>query len=108
MDSFSPNEIIFSKEQEKNINEYLDFKQLIIDKHKLNTGLQDWIFREEYAIELLTNHFGSINIKGLGLEDMNLAIIASGAILQYLKDTGHEHIDHITSISRIEQDRYKK
>lgn len=106
LDSFSPNEIIFSKEQEKNINEYLDFKQLIIDKHKLNTGLQDWIFREEYAIELLTNHFGSINIKGLGLEDMNLAIIASGAILQYLKDTGHERIDHITSISRIEQDRY--
>lgn len=106
LDSFSPNEIIFSKKQEKNISELLDLKQLIIDKHKLNTGLQDWIFSENYAIELLTNHFGSINIKGLGLEDMDLAIIASGAILQYLKDTGHERIDHITSISRIEQDKY--
>lgn len=106
LDSFSPNEIIFSKTQEKSINNFLNIKQLIVDKRKLNSGLQDWIFRESYAIELLTNHFGSINMKGLGLEDMKLAIIASGAILQYLKDTGHENIDHITSISRIEQDKY--
>ncbi len=98
IDNFSPNELIYSKDQEEHI------KGIIYKKNK--TSLPDWVFKDSYAIDIITKHFDSSNIKGFGLEDMPTAVVASGAILQYLTDTGHQNISHITSLSRIEPEKY--
>ena len=106
LDSFNPNEIIYSKEQEKYILSLIDDKKLNLDRKKINNGLQEWIYKKSNAIEILTKHFGIINIKSLGLEDRLLSLISSGAILQYLNDTGHKNIDHIITLSKLEYDKY--
>ena len=106
IDSFNPNEIIYSKEQEGYILNLIDEKKLNIDKKKIKNGLQDWIYKKSNAIDILTRHFGVLNIKGLGLEDRILSLISSGAVLQYLKDTGHNNIEHITTLFKIEHDKY--
>ena len=106
LDSYNPNEIIYSKEQENYIVALINDKKLNIDKKKINNGLQDWIYKKSNAIEVLTKHFGVINIKSLGLEDRLLSLIASGAILQYLNDTGHKNISHITTLKKLEYDKY--
>ena len=107
LDNFEPNEIIFSKEQEKDIFALIDTKKLLVlDKKKVSAALPDWVFKDKYATDILTTHFGSVNIKGFGLSDMTLATIACGAILQYLKNTGHDHIQHITSLKRLDSDRF--
>ena len=98
IDSFQPSEVIYSKEQEEYINK--------ITCRKSNSGLPDWVFKEQNAVDLITKHFDAMSVRGFGLEMMPLAVIASGAILQYLKDTGHQNLDHINTISRIEQDKY--
>ena len=107
LDSFAPNEIVFSKDQEKDIFALIDTKRLLVlDKKKMSAALPDWVFKDKYATEILTNHFGSVNIKGFGVSDMPLATIACGAILQYLKNTGHDNIQHITSLKRLDGDRF--
>lgn len=106
LDSFNPSEIIYSKEQENYILGLINDKELNIDKKKINNGLQEWIYKKSNAIEILTKHFGIINIKSLGLEDRLLSLISSGAILQYLNDTGHKNIDHITTLSKLEYDKF--
>lgn len=68
--------------------------------------LDDWIFTETSAREKLLKHFETKNLKGFGVEHLKNGIIASGAILQYLDMTQHYQIGHITSLSRIEEDRY--
>ena len=68
--------------------------------------LDDWIFTDTSARERLLKHFETKNLKGFGVEHLKLGIVASGAILQYLDMTQHYQISHITSLSRIEEDRY--
>lgn len=68
--------------------------------------LEDWVFNETSAREKLLKHFETKNLKGFGVENLHNGIIASGAILQYLDMTQHYQIGHITSLSRIEEDRY--
>ena len=68
--------------------------------------LDDWVFTETSAREKLLKHFETKNLKGFGVEHLANGIIASGAILQYLDMTQHYQIGHITSLSRIEEDRY--
>ena len=66
--------------------------------------LDEWIFTETYAMEILLKHFGTHSLKGFGIDNLSMGIIASGAILHYLKDTEHPHLQHITSLQRINKD----
>ena len=68
--------------------------------------LEDWVFTENFGREKLLKHFDTKNLKGFGIENLHNGIVASGAILQYLEMTQHFQIDHITSITRIEEERY--
>ncbi len=68
--------------------------------------LDDWVFTSEAANDRLLKHFETKNLKGFGVQHLKLGIVASGAILYYLDQTQHTHISHITSLSRIEEDRY--
>lgn len=68
--------------------------------------MDDWIYTEEAATDKLLHHFGTRNLKGFGLHNMHSAITAAGAILYYLDITQHTHIDHITSLARIDEEKY--
>jgi DNA mismatch repair protein MutS len=68
--------------------------------------LEDWIYKEDYALETLTKHFQTISLKGFGVSDLQEGIIASGAILYYLSETQHNRVQHITAIQRIAEDAY--
>lgn len=95
----SPSEFIFSRAQKH------EFESRYEDS--FNTyNLDDWVYARDYGYEKLTNHFSTKSLKGFGIEEMNLAIAAAGAVLYYLEDTEHKEIGHIASISRIEEDKY--
>jgi DNA mismatch repair protein MutS len=99
LQSFNPSEVIFSRGQRESI-------ELLI-RDDFSTFKQDeWIYVYDFAYEKLTKHFGTNSLKGFGIEHLEEAIIASGAILQYLDDTEHKEIKHIASISRIEADQH--
>ncbi|MBZ4044461.1 DNA mismatch repair protein MutS [Flavobacterium hibisci] len=68
--------------------------------------LEDWIYKEDYALETLTKHFQTVSLKGFGVEELKEGIIASGAILYYLSETQHNRVQHITAIQRIAEDAY--
>ena len=68
--------------------------------------LEDWIFTTDSANDRLIKHFETKNLKGFGVDNLNLGIIASGAILHYLDQTYHKQVSHITSLARVEADRY--
>lgn len=68
--------------------------------------LDDWIFALEFGYERLLRHFGVQNLKGFGIDDQERAIVAAGACLYYLEQTHHHLVDHIQTISRIEEERY--
>lgn len=99
LQSFKPSEIIYSKKQRNLYHEHIgnDFYTYALD---------EWVFQFDHAYTLLTRHFQTQHLKGFGVDDMPLAIIACGAALQYLSDTEHPHISHITSLSRIDEDEY--
>ena len=99
LQNFQPSEVLIPKENKATFKE--TFGE---DFH--NFYLEDWVFKEDYAVETLTNHFQTISLKGFGIEDLNEGIIASGAILYYLSETQHNKRQHITSISRIAEDAY--
>jgi len=99
LQNFNPSEILLAKHFKK------DFKNAFGENY--NTFyLEDWIYKQDYALESLTNHFQTNSVKGFGIEDLTNGIIASGAILYYLSETQHNKIAHITSISRIIEDGY--
>ena len=99
LQNFQPSEVLIAKENKAN------FKSTFGEDFH-NFHLEDWVFKEDYAVETLTNHFQTISLKGFGIEDLNEGIIASGAILYYLSETQHNKRQHITSISRIAEDAY--
>ena len=98
--NFVPNEIIFCQDQKQ------ELENLLPNYKGLKTPQQEWIYKEKYATELINKCFDSITIKGFGLNEMSNATISCGAIFQYLKETGHEKLQHITKISRIIKDNY--
>lgn len=69
-------------------------------------GLEDWAFGYDHGYESLTKQFETNSLKGFGVEDLRLAIMASGAILHYLNETKHEQLKHISRLSRIEEDQH--
>jgi DNA mismatch repair protein MutS len=97
--SFYPAEIIYAKANKEIFNK-------VVGSEHISLALDDWVYGEDYGYETLTNHFGTNNLKGFGLETMKQAIIAAGAILYYLKETEHKETGHILSISRIAEEKY--
>lgn len=95
----NPAEVIFSKADRQQIEAHFN--------DKFNTyHIDEWVYAFDYGYERLTNHFDTKNLKGFGIEEMPLAITAAGGILYYLEDTEHKELGHISSISRIEEDKY--
>ena len=99
LQSLMPSEVIFSKGKVK------DFKASFGDK-LYTYPLDEWIFTTDYTREKLLEQFEVQSLKGFGIEDMDLAQIAAGAILHYLATTENTNLKHINTISRIQQDRY--
>jgi len=99
LQNFSPSEILVPK------NHKNQFKETF-GEHFHAFFLEDWIYKEDYAFETLTNHFQSNSLKGFGVDELPEGLIASGAILYYLSETQHNKIQHITSIHRIAEDAY--
>ena len=99
LQNFSPSEILIQK------NNKSQFKGAFGDN--FNTFfLEDWVYKEDYAQEILMNHFQTNSLKGFGIEDLQEGIIASGAILYYLSETQHNKVQHISNIQRIAEDAY--
>lgn len=99
LNNFSPKEILFER------NKRAMFEGAFGTKH-ITFELDDWVFTETTAMERLLKHFEVNNLKGFGVEKLKNGIIASGAILEYLIMTQHTNTRHITSIRRIEEDKY--
>jgi DNA mismatch repair protein MutS len=99
MGNFSPKEVLFERGR-KGLFEgcfgprYVTFQ------------LDDWVFTSQTARDKLTRHFHVKNFKGFGIDDLKAAVIAAGAIMQYLELTQHTQLSHITRITRIEEERY--
>lgn len=97
--SLSPKEILYQRSNKSKFNEFFS-------KDLYSFQLDDWAFSKDFAIETLTNHFNTTSLKGFGIHGLENGTIAAGAALQYLKDTRHDKVGHITSISRIQEDRF--
>ena len=97
--SFNPSEIIYSNNKKKEFEEHFGEKHYTYD-------LEDWVYTTEFGNEILLKHFGTKSLKGFGIEKLNSAVIAAGAIVHYLGTTEHTKLDHIRSIARIVEDKY--
>ena len=97
--TYAPKEVLLLRGARRRFEDLLSAKYLIFE-------LDDWVFTTDSARERLLRHFGTANLKGFGLNGMNDAIIASGAILHYLDITNHTNIGHIDTLSPIDRDRY--
>ena len=97
--SFKPNEILFEKNKRQTL------LNLIGDRFYI-FGLDDWAFTQDFGYEALTKQFGTSSLKGFGIEHLSLAIMSCGAILHYLGETKHDRLQHITAVSRVEEDQY--
>lgn len=97
LQSLQPAEILYPKNEQAICKE-------IMGNTFYSYGLDSWIFDAPFATELMLKQFQTQTLKGFGIEDQNLGIIAAGAILHYLKETEHPHLQHIHSIQRIQRD----
>jgi DNA mismatch repair protein MutS len=99
LQSFRPSEVLFQKNKKKL------FLDSFGDKF-YSYGLDDWAFTHEFGSESLLKHFGTKSLKGFGIENLVQGITAAGAALHYLADTQHDKVKHISTISRIEEEKY--
>jgi DNA mismatch repair protein MutS len=99
LNNFQPKEVLFEKKKK-------DLFQESFGTKFYTNKLDDWIFTPEAANDRLLKQFETSSLKGFGIQNMSCGIIAAGAILYYLDITQHEQLGHITSLSRIEEDRY--
>ena len=99
LSNFHPAEVILQKKKLHWFHEHFS------DKYYCNT-FDDWVFAPDFANELLLKQFGTASLKGFGVEDLDMGIIAAGAVLYYLQDTQHNQTANITAISRVERDKY--
>ena len=99
LQNFQPSEVLVQKGTKNNFLHHFgsDFNLFY---------LEDWIFKEDYANESLTQHFKTTSLKGFGIEELTEGIISSGAILYYLSETQHNKIQHISNIQRIAENAY--
>jgi DNA mismatch repair protein MutS len=97
--NFAPKEVLYNRDKKKDFERYFGTKHCVFE-------LDDWVFTEQTARQKLLKHFKTKSLKGFGVEHLKEGIIASGAIMQYLELTQHTSINHITSLKRIEEERY--
>lgn len=97
--SFQPKEVLYERDKRQ------DFERLFEGRFS-TFAMDDWVFTEQTARQRLQKHFGTATLKGFGVDHLSNGVVAAGAILQYLELTLHQQIGHITSLSRIEQDKY--
>ncbi len=97
--NFAPSEFVFRKSFRTRFHE-------VFGEGHCTFTMEDWAFTSQFADETLNRHFGTRNLKGFGVEHLKHGIIAAGAAVQYLSDTEHSRTAHISSLSRIEPDRY--
>ncbi len=99
LQSFAPAEVIFCKQHKKR------FEELFGDR--FNTyGFDDWAYTFDFSYPLLTQHFKTATLKGFGIESLRDGITAAGVILQYLSDTEHKEINHISNLTRLDEDKF--
>jgi DNA mismatch repair protein MutS len=99
LNSFYPKEVLFEQGHQ------VQFQELFGSRF-CTYKLDDWIFTEETATDKLLKHFETTSLKGFGVSNLRLGIIAAGAILSYLDITEHKQVKHITNLSRIQEDHY--
>jgi DNA mismatch repair protein MutS len=99
LQNFSPSEVLVPKAEKNN------FRDTFGDDYHV-FYLEDWVYKEDYAFESLTTHFGTNSLKGFGVDELPEGVIASGAVLYYLGETQHNKVQHITAIQRIAEDAY--
>ena len=97
--NFAPKEVLYDKSCGRDFARYFGGKYATFE-------MEDWVFTDRCARQKLLKHFGTRNLKGFGVDHLANGVIASGAILEYLEETQHTNIGHITALSRIEQERY--
>jgi DNA mismatch repair protein MutS len=96
---FAPSEVVFSKKFKK------QFAEQFGDSFT-TFAMEEWVFYYDFTYELLLRHFQTNSLKGFGVENIPLGIVAAGAVIQYLIDTEHKEIQHIQRLSRIEEERF--
>lgn len=99
IDDFQPKELLYDKSHEREFMERFPLRMCTY-------GLEEWIFAQTTAEQKLKKHFGVKSMKGFGIDHLKNGISAAGAIMQYLEMTHHSQISHITSIQRIETDKF--
>lgn len=99
LQGFRPAEVVFQRHQQKKFKEYFGSKIYIYT-------LDEWIFDQTYAEDILLKHFQTYSLKGFGVEDLSKGLVAAGAVLHYLRDTEHPNLQHITAIQRIDRDDF--
>ena len=97
--NFQPKEVLFDRSRKRDFERFFGTKFFTYE-------MDDWVFTDQTAKQKLLRHFQVKNLKGFGVDHLHNGIIASGAILQYLEATLHTSIGHITTLSRIEEERY--
>ncbi|EKY19862.1 DNA mismatch repair protein MutS [Capnocytophaga sp. oral taxon 326 str. F0382] len=99
LQNFRPSELLVAKHQKKEFAEHFgdDFHCFY---------LEDWVFKDDYAQQVLTKHFQTNSLKGFGVDELTEAILTAGAILYYLSETQHHQLQHITAIQRIAEEAY--
>ncbi len=97
--SFQPKEVLHDRQMKREFEERFGNRWCTFQ-------LDDWMFTEQSSRQKLLKHFGTQSLKGFGVEHLTLGVVAAGVIMQYLEMTQHTNIGHITSLRRIEEDRY--
>jgi DNA mismatch repair protein MutS len=99
LQSFNPSEVIIQRNKRK------QFIETFGDKFYINV-FDDWVFTDDFSNEILCRHLKTTSLKGFGVENLSLGVIAAGAALHYLIETHHDKIEHISAISRIDEGNY--
>ena len=97
--NFQPKEVLFDRAKKQDFERYFGTRLCTFE-------MDDWVFTDQTARQKLLKHFGTKNLKGFGVDHLHNGVVAAGAILQYLEITQHTHINHSTSLARIEEDKY--
>ena len=97
--SFSPKEVLYNRDKRQEYERWFGSRYITFE-------MDEWVFTEQSARQKLLKHFGTKSLKGFGVDHLTNGVIASGIILYYLEQTQHTHINHITTLSRIEEERY--
>jgi DNA mismatch repair protein MutS len=96
---FEPKEIIFQKKHSKTFSDRWG-------ERFFTFRLDDWVFNQDFADELLNKHFETASLKGFGVDELNQGIVAAGAVLHYLSENQQTKLSHISAIQRIEEEQY--